>query len=152
MTTCCEANMATSATSYNDIQPIQFCANKLTATNYYYYYNHFTALWILSGTTQVSWYQKGKTNLDQSGFVHILYSPHHSVFTGRMPFLPPNQERQSNEGCWSGYMFGSRCRFAYGPADATATHYLLLQQIQTGFTFLVRFTQVDPDKIQTAVK
>ena len=22
------------------------------------------ALWILSGTTQVSWYQKGKTNLD----------------------------------------------------------------------------------------
>jgi len=22
---------------------------------------------------------------------------------------------------------GSRCRFAYGPADATATHYLLLQ-------------------------
>jgi len=29
-----------------------------------YYYNHFTALWILSGTTLVSWYQKGKTNLD----------------------------------------------------------------------------------------
>ena len=28
-------------------------------------------------------------------------------------------------------------RFAYGPADATATHYLLLQSIQTGFTFLV---------------
>jgi len=21
--------------------------------------------------------------------------PHHSVFTGRMPFLPPNQQRQS---------------------------------------------------------
>jgi len=32
---------------------------------------------------------------------------------------------------------GERCRFAYGPADATATHYLLLQQIQIGFTFLV---------------
>jgi len=31
----------------------------------------------------------------------------------------------------------SRCRFAYGPADATATHYLLLQEIQIGFTFLV---------------
>jgi len=26
---------------------------------------------------------------------------------------------------------------AYGPADATAIHYLLLQQIQIGFTFLV---------------
>jgi len=24
--------------------------------------------------------------------------PHRSVFTGRMPFLPPNQQRQSTEG------------------------------------------------------
>jgi len=24
--------------------------------------------------------------------------PHHSVFTGRMPFLLPNQQRQSTEG------------------------------------------------------
>jgi len=24
--------------------------------------------------------------------------PHHSVFTGQMPFLPPNQQRQSTEG------------------------------------------------------
>jgi len=30
-----------------------------------------------------------------------------------------------------------RCRFAYGPADATATHYLLLQEIQIGFGFTV---------------
>jgi len=29
-----------------------------------YYYNCFMALWTLSATTQVSWYQKGKTNLD----------------------------------------------------------------------------------------
>ena len=29
-----------------------------------YYYSCFTALWILSVTTQVSRYQKGKTNLD----------------------------------------------------------------------------------------
>jgi len=27
--------------------------------------------------------------------------PHHSVFTGRMPFLPPNQQRQSTEGMHS---------------------------------------------------
>ena len=34
--------------------------------NYNYNYNHFTALWILSGTTRVSRHQKGKTktNLD----------------------------------------------------------------------------------------
>jgi len=25
-------------------------------------------------------------------------APHRSVFTGRMPFLPPNQQRQSPEG------------------------------------------------------
>ena len=25
-------------------------------------------------------------------------APYHSVFTGRMPFLPPNQQRQSTEG------------------------------------------------------
>jgi len=36
-----------------------------------------------------------------------------------------------------GYLSGVRCIFAYGPADATATHYLLLQYIQIGFTFLV---------------
>ena len=24
-------------------------------------------------------------------------APHHSVFIGRMPFLPPNQQRQSTE-------------------------------------------------------
>jgi len=29
--------------------------------------------------------------------------PHHSVFTGRMPFLPPNQQRKSTKGIlnWS---------------------------------------------------
>jgi len=32
----------------------------------------------------------------------------------------------------------ARCRFAYGPADPTATHCLLFQEIQIGFTFLVR--------------
>jgi len=30
------------------------------------------------------------------------------------------------DGCWHGYLSGVRCRFAYGPADATATYYLLL--------------------------
>ena len=30
-------------------------------------------------------------------------------------------------GCWHGYLSGARCRIAYGPAEATATHRLLLQ-------------------------
>jgi len=29
--------------------------------------------------------------------------------------------------CWCGYLSGARCRLAYCPADATATHCLLLQ-------------------------
>ena len=68
----------------------------------------------LSGTTRVSRYQKGKTNLDfteatdsewqwnplsapRSRLI-TMPAPHCSVFTGRMPFLPPNQQRQSTEG------------------------------------------------------
>jgi len=69
----------------------------------------------------VSRYRKGKTNLDfteardsewqwhQLGHMQMSKSAslsrqtttpasHHSVFTGRMPFLPPNQQRQSTEG------------------------------------------------------
>jgi len=30
-------------------------------------------------------------------------------------------------GMLHGYLSGARCRLAYGPADATATHWLLLQ-------------------------
>jgi len=72
----------------------------------------------LSRTTQVSRYQKGKTNLDfteardsewqwhqlaiyrSAPCSRQITTPasHHSVFTGRMPFLPPNQQRQSTEG------------------------------------------------------
>jgi len=73
----------------------------------------------LSGTTQVSRYQKGKNNLDfieaidsewqwhQLGHMQVctsLQTDNHAntsplmFFTGRMPFLPPNQQRQSTEG------------------------------------------------------
>jgi len=31
----------------------------------HYYYNRFTAPWTLSGTTRVSWYQKGNTRKEQ---------------------------------------------------------------------------------------
>jgi len=72
----------------------------------------------LSGTTRVSRYQKGKTNLDFTEardsewqwhrLDHMqvctsLQTDNHTstpllFFTGRMPFLPPNQQRQSTEG------------------------------------------------------
>jgi len=40
-------------------------------------------------------------------------------------------------GCWHGYLPGARCRFAYGPADATATIISCFSKIQNGFTILV---------------
>ena len=72
-----------------------------------------------SGTTQVSRYQKGKTNLDFTeardsewqwnllDHMQVCTSlqtdkhastPPLSFFTGRMPFLSPNQQCQSTEG------------------------------------------------------
>jgi len=71
---------------------------------------------------QVSWYQKGKTNLDftksrdsewqwhQLEHMQVctsLQTDNHAstpplFFTGRMPFLPPNQQRQSIEGYTEG--------------------------------------------------
>jgi len=72
----------------------------------------------LSGTTRVSRYQKGKTNVDfteardsgwqwyQLDHMQVCTSPYTDTcaststqfFTGRMPFLPPNQQHQSTEG------------------------------------------------------
>ena len=40
-------------------------------------------------------------------------------------------------GCWRGYLSGAMCRFAYGPADATATHSLASVKSRLVFTFLV---------------
>jgi len=69
----------------------------------------------------VNWYQKGKTNLDfteardsewqwhqldHMQVCTLLQTDNHastpplSFFTGQMPFLPPNQQRQSTEGQW----------------------------------------------------
>jgi len=53
-------------------------------------------------------------------------------------------------GCWHGYLSGVRCRLAYGPADATATHFSCYSKIQIGFTFLVLVHRGSPG--QRAVK
>ena len=73
----------------------------------------------LSGTTQASRYQKGKTNLDFIGARDSEWQWHQlgrmqvctslqtdnlssnsllKFFTGRIPFMPPNQQCQSTEG------------------------------------------------------
>jgi len=95
--------------------------------NFYLYYTHthttiLLLFWNMSGTTRVSRYQKGKTrkvktSLDLlereivSGsdicWAMCKSAPHPrqprqhptpQFFTGRMPLLPPNQQRQSTEG------------------------------------------------------
>jgi len=40
------------------------CDATASVFNHTHTHNHFTALWILSRISRVSWYQKGKTNLD----------------------------------------------------------------------------------------
>jgi len=46
-------------------------------------------------------------------------------------------------GCWCGYVSGSRCRFAYGPADATATH-LSLAPVNPDWFYFPSFTFLVP--------
>jgi len=66
-----------------------------------------------SGTALVSRYQKGKTNLDRLAVASVgpyaslhlapdrlpCQHPTTQFFTDRMPFLPPNQQRQSTVTC-----------------------------------------------------
>jgi len=49
-----------------------------------------------------------------------------TLLVGRQEGHPACKKRVVR--CWRGYLSGTRCRLAYGPADATATHCLLLQQ------------------------
>jgi len=96
----------------------------------------------------VSRYQKGKTNLDfteardsewqwhQLGRVQVCTSlqtdnhastPLLSFFTGRMPFLPPNQQCQSTEGT---------SPYVYGVINSRLVHnfyYLIKMHMSDGF-------------------
>ena len=105
----------------------EFELDGINLGSWYHTHTHTTVLlllWNLSGTTRVSRYQKGKTtkgktNLDLleqeilsgSGICWAICKsaphprqPHQhpttQFFTGRMPFLPPNQQRQSSEVNW----------------------------------------------------
>ena len=50
-------------------------------------------------------------------------------------------------GCWHGYLFAARCRLAYGPTDATATHCLFASvKSRLVLPFWYWLTQVVLDK------
>ena len=49
-------------------------------------------------------------------------------------------------GCWCCYLSGARCRLAYGPADAIATHSLASVKSRLVLPFWYRLTRVVPDK------
>jgi len=56
-------------------------------------------------------------------------------------------------GCWHSYVSGSRCRFAYGPADATATLTIsCCSKSRLVLPSWCQLTQVVPDKIQEGCK
>ena len=62
---------------------------------------------------------------------HFMLPPTHFAFSA-LTLLVGRQEghpacKKLSGGCWRGNMSEARCRLAYGPADATATHCLLLQ-------------------------
>jgi len=64
-------------------------------------------------------------------FVSYFDQETYCAFSALM-LLVGRQEEQPNckkltGGCWCSYLSGVRCRLAYGPADVTATHCLLLQ-------------------------
>ena len=95
-----------------------------------------TNLWLLVESSNIP------TNnlLDPCERIFFQNCPEHSVrgtiflyltkmlnntHTHTQPFNGPVKNRVV--GCWHGYLSGARCRLANAPADATATHYLLLQ-------------------------
>jgi len=69
------------------------------------------------------WHQSGQPNTKQWLSLQRL------AFSALMLFVGQQEGPVKNwvVGCWHGYLSGARCRLAYGPADATATHCLLLQ-------------------------
>ena len=111
---------------WNDCMCVCVCVNAII----HYTHNYLRPSWILSGTSVSAGIKKvkpeSKTNVDlleqescsewqwhQLGHMQSAPWPrhittpasHHSVFTGWMPFLSPNQECQSTEGnhllyCW----------------------------------------------------
>ena len=68
--------------------------------------------------------QKTYTGLGHTAVLKNAFSAL-TLLVGRQEGRPACKNRVV--GCWHGYLSGARCTLAYGPADATTTHCLLLQ-------------------------
>jgi len=94
-------------------------------------YNHNQFNGPLSRMTGVSHYQKKKTFICGRNITllylwkAVLPSVLWRCWLGGRKVIWPVKNRVV--GCWHDYLSGVRCIVAYGPADATATHCLLLQ-------------------------
>ena len=73
------------------------------------------------------------TNTELNSTVHIFFSLMPFAFSaltllvGRQEGHPVCKKLSGGVLAWRGYLAEARCRLAYGPADATATHCLVLQ-------------------------
>jgi len=88
-------------------------------------HNHFTALWILSGTTQVSWYQKK----------HSPTHTYHGHQLSPIRFLHPTRSMASslfNPHAWQSFL-QSLSKFSLGLAPSTSYFIHFFTQSLTSF-------------------
>jgi len=88
--------------------------------------------------TNVVIYNKSPGSVATLAFIAL------TLLVGRQEGHPACKNRVV--GCWRGYLFGARCRLAYGPADATATHCLASVKSRLVLPFWYRLTWVVPEK------
>ena len=72
-------------------------------------------------------------------FIHIAFSAL-TLLVGRQEGHPACKNWVV--GCWRVYLSGARCRLAYGPADATATHCLASVKSRLVLPVWYRLTRV----------
>jgi len=85
-------------------------------------------LTVVSGVLQQQQQQWASADRHISGtvpYVRTAFAALRRCWLGDRKGIRP--VKNSVVGCWRGYLSAARCRLAYGPADATATHCLLLQ-------------------------
>ena len=84
----------------------------------------FCVTWILltlNCSIMLHWTQPNPTQPNPSAFSAL------TLLVGRQEGHSAWIKKNWVVGCWRGCLPGARCRLAYGPSDATATHCLLLQ-------------------------
>ena len=106
--------------------------------------NAGSSTWLSAGVTITLYPHSLLPVLQQIQLLPFLISSGLSLITHPISALTLSVGRQEGHpackklsggtvGCWRGYLSGARCRLAYGPADANATHCLLLQKNRDWF-------------------